>query len=124
MNLMPQFSVSVNILRHSLQVCFSKLIFCIELECNETISLLPFRMNVVRDVFDLSESANLEAPSAPILLPVLSENELMLKVLPLQSYVARDEFDLSTSDNLIAPSSPISLAVLCENEMQQQVCNR
>jgi hypothetical protein len=33
----------------------------------------------VRDEFDLSASHNLAAPSTPMLLPVLSENEMKLQ---------------------------------------------
>jgi hypothetical protein len=37
--------------------------------------LLPLRSSEERDVFDMSALANLMAPSSPILLPVLSEDE-------------------------------------------------
>jgi hypothetical protein len=50
----------------------------------------------VRDVFDLSASDNLIAPSSPILLPVLSENEMKQQVLlPLRLREVRVVFDLS-----------------------------
>jgi hypothetical protein len=53
----------------------------------------------VRDVFDLSASNNLIAPSLPILLTVWSENKMKQQVLLLRSSKVRCEFDLSASDN-------------------------
>jgi hypothetical protein len=38
--------------------------------------VLLLKLSEARDVFDLSASDNLAAPSGPILLPVLSENEM------------------------------------------------
>jgi hypothetical protein len=76
--------------------------------------------NVVRDVFVMSTSANLVAPSLPILLAVLSENEMNeITKIQVRSSAVRDVFDLSASANLTAPSSPILLSVLGENEMKQ-----
>jgi hypothetical protein len=43
-------------------------------------TLLQVRKSEARDVFDLSASANWIAPSLPILLPVLSENETKQQV--------------------------------------------
>ena len=43
-------------------------------------SLLPPRLREVRDVFDLSASDNLSAPSLPILFSILSENQLKNQV--------------------------------------------
>jgi hypothetical protein len=75
----------------------------------------------VRELFDLSASANLEDPSALISLPVLSENEMKQKsVLLPRLRFARCELDLSSSDNLMAPSLPILLPVLSEKETKQQ----
>jgi hypothetical protein len=66
------------------------------------------------------------APSSPILLPVLSENEISQKewLLQLRLRCVRDEFDLSASDNLTTPLKPIEIPVLSENEMKQQACYR
>jgi hypothetical protein len=47
----------------------------------------------------LSASDNLIAPSSPILLPVLNENEMKQHVLPPRLSEVRDEFDLSASAN-------------------------
>jgi hypothetical protein len=44
-------------------------------------SLLLKRLSEVRDVFSLSASDNLIAPSSPILLPVLNENEMKQQVV-------------------------------------------
>jgi hypothetical protein len=58
-------------------------------------------------MFDSSASDNLADPSSPILLSVLSENEMKQQVLQLRSSEVRDVLDFSASDNLMAPSSPI-----------------
>jgi hypothetical protein len=72
-------------------------------------NLLQLRLSKLRDVFDLSASANLQTSSLPISLPVLSENEMKsTSLLLLRMSEVRDEFNLSASDNLVAPSSPIS----------------
>jgi hypothetical protein len=84
--------------------------------------MLQLRQREVRDEFDLSASANLMAPSLPILLPVLSENQMKQQAVLLRSSSVRVEFDRSASDNLKAPSLPIILPILSENEMKQQVC--
>jgi hypothetical protein len=78
----------------------------------------------MRDVFTLSASENLIAPSLPISLSVWSENETSQtnNLLPPILSKVRDEFDLSASANLVAPSGPILISALSENEMKQQVC--
>jgi hypothetical protein len=75
----------------------------------------------VRVVFDLSASSNLIAPSLPIVLSVLSENQMNQQVLLLlRLREVRDEFDLSASDNSIAPSVSILLPVLSEYGMNNK----
>jgi hypothetical protein len=68
-----------------------------------------------------SASTNLVAPSVPIGLAVLSENEMRTKLLQLRSSSTRDEFDLSTSDNLISPALRRMFSVLSENETNKLV---
>jgi hypothetical protein len=48
---------------------------------NEVMSLLRLRESDVRVVFDLSASDNLMAPSLPILLSAVSENEIKATTL-------------------------------------------
>jgi hypothetical protein len=68
----------------------------------------------MRDVFTLSASENLIAPSLPISLSVWSENETSQtnNLLPPILSKVRDEFD----------SGQILISALSENEMKQQVC--
>jgi hypothetical protein len=73
-------------------------------------------------MFDLSASDNLTAPSLPILLAVLSKNQIKQPKLQPRWISTREEFDVSTSNNLAAPSSPIELSVLSEDAMKLQVC--
>jgi hypothetical protein len=61
----------------------------------------------VSEVFDLSASNSLIAPSFPILLTVSSENEMKQQVLHPRSSEARDGCVSSASDNLFAPAVPI-----------------
>jgi hypothetical protein len=42
--------------------------------------MIPLRESEVREVFDLSASDNLAAPSKPILLSVLSEKEMKQQI--------------------------------------------
>jgi hypothetical protein len=73
----------------------------------------------VRDVFDLSASANLLAAPLPIELSIWSEYEKKLtSLIPLKLSEVIDEFDLSTSDNLSPTSGPILLPILGEIEMK------
>ena len=78
-------------------------------------------MSEVSVVFDLSASNNLIAPSLPIVLPVLSENEMKQWVLQLRSSEVIDELDLSTLDNSSTSVVQILLSVLSENETKEQV---
>jgi hypothetical protein len=91
----------------------------------QNLKFVQLRLSSVRDVFVLSASDNLIAPSLPMSQPLLSENEMKQKGLLLSmESVARDEFDWSASDNLIAPSSPMLLPALSENHTKQQICYR
>jgi hypothetical protein len=74
----------------------------------------------VMDEFALSASDNLVAPSLPMLLPVLSENEMKQQVtlLPLRSSDSRDECNLSASKNTV-PCLPKLLSTIYQNEMKQ-----
>jgi hypothetical protein len=65
----------------------------------------------MRDVFVLSASDNMIAPSLPS--PFL-----------VRSSEVRDMFIVSASDNLTTPSTPIPFPEMSENEMRQQVCYR
>jgi hypothetical protein len=69
--------------------------------------MLPQKLSEVTDEFDLSTSSNFIAPSSPILLPVLSENETSNKSVLLRSIDVRDKLDLIASDSAIAPSLPM-----------------
>jgi hypothetical protein len=83
--------------------------------------LLLLRSSEVSDEFDLSASDNLAAPS-PILLSVLSEDEMKITSMLLSSSsLMRDVFDLRALNNLIPPSLPILLSVsmYSENVMKQ-----
>jgi hypothetical protein len=89
------------------------------------VSLRVIRSSIFEVIveFNTSASAILIPPSSPIILAVLSENEMKpTRMLLLRSSEVRVEFDLSASDNLTAPLKPIQLSVLSENEMKQQVC--
>jgi hypothetical protein len=91
---------------------------CVELYNQKRILVLLLRLSKVSDVFDLSASDNWMAPSLPILLPVLSENEMKRKFLLLISSDVRVEFDVSARDNLVAPLEPILFPLLSENEIK------
>jgi hypothetical protein len=76
----------------------------------------------VSDELDLSASDNFIAPSIPISLPLLNENEINQKALPKRLSSVRDVFEMSASDSLVAPLVPIRLSVLNETQMKQLFC--
>jgi hypothetical protein len=84
----------------------------------EATNSLPLRSSFVRDEFAISTSANVIAPSLPILFSVLSENEISNELLLQRLSELMDELSLNASDNFIAPLLSILLPVLSENELK------